>query len=277
MNFRPPRKSLGQHFLRDQRVVDRIVAAAGVDSETLVLEIGPGRGAMTQKLVTVAGGVVAVELDQELADYLRITFSNTRFVIHHADILSCNLPEVLTSACTELTFSPTVTRVVANLPYNLSSPILERLVAHRDLFADMTVMLQREVVERISSRPGNKTYGYFSVILQAYCEIKHLFDVPPGAFSPPPKVWSSIVKLTPRPVPLIAPQHEDWFFRTASAAFSQRRKTLSNALAALIPGDRSQLDNCLRQAGIDPQQRAETLSVQDFARLAACLNDKVTE
>ncbi|HNG94688.1 MAG TPA: 16S rRNA (adenine(1518)-N(6)/adenine(1519)-N(6))-dimethyltransferase RsmA [Acidobacteriota bacterium] len=273
MNFRSPRKSLGQHFLRDQRVVDRIVAVAGVDSETLVLEIGPGRGALTQKLVTVAGGVVAVEVDQELADYLRITFSNTRFVIHHADILSCNLPEVLTSACTELTFSPTVTRVVANLPYNLSSPILERLVAHRNLFTDMTVMLQREVVERISSPAGNKTYGYFSVVLQAYCDIKHLFDVPPGAFSPPPKVWSSIVKLTPRPVPLVAPQHEAWFFRTTSAAFSQRRKTLSNALAGVLPGDRSRLDDCLRQAGIDPQQRAETLSVPDFARLAACLSE----
>lgn len=262
----PPRKSLGQHFLRDQHILQRIVRCAHVNEHDLILEVGPGRGALTEKLVTTAGLVVAIELDHTLAAYLREKFSSAPFIVHQADITQCDLATCLREAQNQWQFTPAAVRVVANLPYNMSTPILEYLIQNRDLFTDFTLMLQREVVERITSPPGNKTYGYFSVFVQAYCTTQYLFDVPPQAFFPPPKVWSSVIKLTPRATPLVVPENNSTFRKIISVAFSQRRKMIGKTLLAIA--NRETLEAAFHQTGLTPQQRPETVSVQEFAQLA---------
>ncbi len=258
----PPRKSLGQHFLRDSRIVERIVTTANVTPDDLVLEIGPGRGALTERLLDTGAGVLAVEVDRDLVPYLRDRFAGPRFAIVEADITRCDLARELAAANQRDDWHFTRTRVVANLPYNLSSPILTALIENRRLFADFTVMLQREVVERIAAPPGGKDYGYFSVFVQAFCETRKCFDVSPQSFQPPPKVWSSVAKLIPRAAPLVAPEDEADFKAVASAAFGQRRKMLGTALKGICPAEA-----VLREAGIDPKRRAETVSVEEFVRL----------
>ncbi|MBX7218822.1 MAG: 16S rRNA (adenine(1518)-N(6)/adenine(1519)-N(6))-dimethyltransferase RsmA [Blastocatellia bacterium] len=262
----PPRKSLGQHFLHDPVVLQRIVSYAQLDRSTLAFEIGPGRGALTQKLLDAAGGVVAVEIDRTLATYLREHFAPTGLVVHEGDITRCDIGGLIQVGRETFGLPNGPVRVVANLPYNLSSPILEKLIEERHLFTDLTVMLQREVVERVSSPPGSKTYGYFSVFVQAFCLPQHLFDVSPQAFSPPPKVWSSVMKLTPRPTPLLPAEVEPTFLEVISAAFRERRKMLGKVLLSVAP--RPVLLEAFAKVGISPQQRAETLSVEEFVQLA---------
>jgi 16S rRNA (adenine1518-N6/adenine1519-N6)-dimethyltransferase len=266
--FPQPRKSLGQHFLRDARITAQIVRGACIGRDDLVLEIGPGRGALTAALLDAAAGVAAVEVDRDLVPHLRETFADARFFLHEGDILKINLAACLADASGALGLSPARTKLVANLPYNLSAPILERLIEARRLFADMTVMLQKEVVTRIGSPPGGKEYGYFSVFVQAYCEVTPLFDVPPQAFHPPPKVWSAVARLTPRAAPLVRPERERLFRAALSLAFGQRRKTLGKTLASLTGGDRAASDGACRRAEVDPGRRPETLSVADFVRVA---------
>ncbi|MCS7079592.1 MAG: 16S rRNA (adenine(1518)-N(6)/adenine(1519)-N(6))-dimethyltransferase RsmA [Chloracidobacterium sp.] len=266
----PPRKRFGQHFLRDAGVLRRMLAAAAVTDRDLVLEIGPGRGALTAFLIEQAGGVVAFELDRDLAAWLTARFANTRWRLHTGDVLAADLPACITQGRADFGLPEAPVKVVANLPYNVSTPIIEKLLTVRGLLDDIVVMLQREVVQRLAAVPGTKDYGYFSVIVQAYCDVRRLFDVPPGAFQPPPKVVSSVVRLTPRTQSLVPPDLEHSFQRVVGVAFEQRRKMLGGVLTR-FGLTRESVREALAAAGVAPDARPETLSVEAFVRLTQAL------
>ncbi|QUV96509.1 16S rRNA (adenine(1518)-N(6)/adenine(1519)-N(6))-dimethyltransferase RsmA [Chloracidobacterium aggregatum] len=263
----PPRKRFGQHFLRDRHLLARIVAAAQVGPDDLVVEIGPGRGALTEMLLERAAGVIAFELDRDLAAWLSVRFADRRWRLHVGDVLEADLADCVAEAGAAWGLTSAPVKVVANVPYNLSTPIVEKLLAARHLWTDIVLMLQREVVWRLAAAPGTKDYGYFSVVVQAACEVTRLFDVPPGAFHPPPKVMSSVVRLTPRPVAIVPPELMPYFCRVVSVAFEQRRKMLGGSLMRLGLS-RADLLEGLARAGIAPERRPETLSVEAFVRMA---------
>src|ERR1700694_5020100 len=187
-----PSKRFGQNFLVDNRIIDRIIRALGPRGDETIIEIGPGKGALTARLVKQAGHVVAVEFDRNLAPLLLEKFgSRDNFKLVQADAL-------ITDLCAEIP-AGTQARVVANLPYNIATAILQRLIDQRHCLTEMVLMLQREVVDRITAPPGSTERGYLSVLVEAYCETEKLFDVAPGAFTPTPKVWSSVIRLKMRP------------------------------------------------------------------------------
>ncbi len=219
------------------------------------MEIGPGQGAITRGLLQAAGELDVVELDRDLIPELEQTFANQGGLhIHGADALKFDF-------CS-LRSGPGRLRIVGNLPYNISTPILFHLLDQADCIEDMHFMLQKEVVERMAAAPGSRTYGRLSVMLQARCRVESLFGIGPGAFRPAPRVESAFVRLTPLQDPPLRPLDPVWFKQIVTHAFSQRRKTLRNSLRELITPD--QLEAC----GIDPVLRAERLSVTDFLRLA---------
>ncbi|MFA5683053.1 MAG: 16S rRNA (adenine(1518)-N(6)/adenine(1519)-N(6))-dimethyltransferase RsmA [Lysobacteraceae bacterium] len=250
------KKALGQHFLHDRQVVERILRAIDPRPGQRIVEIGPGAGALTFPLLQRHGELTAIEFDRDLiAPLTEAAARHGALHIIHADALSVDFTAL--AAGTPL-------RVVGNLPYNISSPILFHLLDHADAIADMHFMLQKEVVDRMAAAPGSKVYGRLSVMLQAACEVQALFDVPPAAFRPPPKVDSAVVRLRPRGDPGIA--DAVLFAGLVKQAFSQRRKTLRNTLHGLC-GEAE-----LRACGIDPSARAETLAVDDFRRLTRHLS-----
>jgi 16S rRNA (adenine1518-N6/adenine1519-N6)-dimethyltransferase len=252
-----PKKSFGQHFLHERRYIERIVAAISPRAEDFLVEIGPGEGALTFPLLAAAGKLTAIELDTDLIPRLQQQAAGIgELAIVHADVLKVDL-----SALARQAGVPRL-RVAGNLPYYISSPILFHCVEHAPAIADMHFMLQKEVVDRMAAAPGSKVYGRLSVMLQLACRVEPLFDVPPGAFRPPPKVDSSVVRL----LPLAAEARHDAdpvrLHAIVKAAFAQRRKTLSNALRQLLDAD------AIRMAGIDPKARAEVLSPMEFVALA---------
>jgi 16S rRNA (adenine1518-N6/adenine1519-N6)-dimethyltransferase len=219
------KKSLGQNFLVDESYVKRIVAALGPQADETVVEIGPGRGALTGQLVAAAGRVVAVEFDRELAALLRGRFAaSDNFRLVEADALEVDY-------CAEIAPAATA-RVAANLPYNVSTAILQRLIAQRRCLTEFVLMLQREVVERMTAAPGSTERGYLSVLVEAHCEAEALFDVPPGAFRPVPKVWSTVARLRIRERAACFETDEELLWQIVGAGFAQRRKTLFNNLRA---------------------------------------------
>ncbi|NYZ61634.1 16S rRNA (adenine(1518)-N(6)/adenine(1519)-N(6))-dimethyltransferase RsmA [Luteimonas deserti] len=249
----PAKKSLGQNFLHERGVVDRIVLAIAPRPGDRIVEIGPGQGAMTFPLLERHGALTAIEFDRDLLAPLAAqasAYGNLTLV--HANVLDVDLGGLAVGA---------PIRLVGNLPYNLSSPILFHALAHAASIVDMHFMLQKEVVERMAAGPGSKVYGRLSVMLQAYCDVTALFTVGPGAFRPPPKVDSAVVRLRPRPTDTIMIDDHARFAAIVRAAFGQRRKTLRNALGALMDAGE------IASAGVDPQTRAEQLSVADFVRL----------
>jgi len=256
MNARP-KKSFGQHFLHEKRYIERIVAAIAPRADDHVVEIGPGEGALTLPLLKAAGRLTAIELDTDLIPDLQARANPVGALeIVQADVLTVDF----TALAQRL--GATRLRVAGNLPYYISSPILFHCVEHAAAIADMHFMLQKEVVERMAADPGSKVYGRLSVMLQLACRVEPLFTVPPGAFRPPPKVDSAVVRL----VPLAAHERHDAdpdrVHAIVKAAFAQRRKTLSNALKNLLDSE------AIASAGIDPKARAETLAPLDFVRLA---------
>ncbi|MGH9942339.1 MAG: 16S rRNA (adenine(1518)-N(6)/adenine(1519)-N(6))-dimethyltransferase RsmA [Pyrinomonadaceae bacterium] len=262
------KKSLGQNFLADAGVAARIVREFGPRAGETVVEIGPGRGALTAQLVGRVGRVVAVELDRELIPVLRNRFgAREDFTVVEADALAADFCQLIAPA--------REARVVANLPYYISTAVLQRLIAQRACLSEMILMLQREVVERITARAGERERGYLSVLVEAYCEAEHLFDVPPTAFRPAPKVWSALVRLRVRQQwPAGEAPDESVLWALVSAGFSQRRKTIFNnlrqaggALGPLVEGAGGAAE-LLAQAGVDPQRRAETLTLAEWSRLA---------
>jgi len=263
---RPAKKSLGQHFLHERGVIDRLLLAIAPQPGDRIVEIGPGQGALTFPLLRRHGALAAIEFDRDLLAPLTAQApAHGALRLIHSDVLDVDLSALAAELVAE---SPDAAgddgrmRLVGNLPYNLSSPILFHALDHAPAIRDMHFMLQKEVVDRMAAEPGSKVYGRLSVMLQAHCRVSALFKVPPGAFRPPPKVDSAVVRLVPRAPAEIGIDDARVFAAVVRDAFGQRRKTLRNALSA-------QCDEALiAAAGIDPQLRAERLSVADFVRLA---------
>lgn len=256
-----PRKRFGQHFLSDQAVVHRIVRAVAPRVGEHVIEIGPGQGAITLPLMKQLHAIEVVELDRDLINELSARVKPFGdLVVHNQDVLTFDF--------TAAKKDKRLLRIVGNLPYNISTPLIFHLLAHADVIEDMVFMLQKEVADRLSAAPGSEAYGRLSVMVQYYCETNHLFDVPPSAFYPPPKVDSSIILLRPyKTLPHIA-KDEKHFSALVKLAFSQRRKTLKNNLKSIANAD------LYTTLGIDPGLRAEVLSVSDFVRLSNALVNK---
>ncbi len=251
------KKSLGQNFLKDPHYLAKIADCAGLGQDDNVLEIGPGLGHLTAVLAARVRNVLALELDDRLIPILEKEFSGIeRVVIEQADALEYAYERL-----------PGKWKVVANLPYYISTPIIQKLLLHRDKFLSLTLMLQKEVAERIAAAPGGKEYGYLSVLVQLYSRPRIEFLVPPGAFTPQPDVDSAVVTLTIFERPAVLLKDEPFFIHVVKAAFSQRRKTLRNSLKQLgLPKEK--MDTALDKTGIDLGRRAETLSVEEFGRLA---------
>ena len=262
MNHRP-RKRFGQNFLHDPAVIGRIVAAINPAASDQLVEIGPGQGAITLPLLQQAGRLVVVELDRDLVGPLQARCADLGEVtIYNADALRFDF-------CTLARDTPL--RIVGNLPYNISTPLLFHLLAQHDCIRDMHFMLQKEVVERMAATPGSRQYGRLSVMLQYRCKVIHLFNIGPGAFSPPPRVESAFVRLVPYECPPVQVNDEAVFEQLVRQAFSQRRKTLRNALRDMLAAE------AISALGIDPAARAETLTVSDFATLANSVPPPGTE
>ncbi len=263
-----PSKRLGQNFLTDHRIADRIIKALDPKPDETIVEIGPGRGALTGQLVESAGRLVAVEFDRNLWDLLLEKFgSSSNFKLVQSDAL-------VTDFCSEIRPARQA-RLIANLPYNISTAILQRLIDQRACLTEMVLMLQREVVDRITAAAGSTDRGYLSVLVQAYCEAEKLFDVAPGAFHPKPKVWSSVIRLRPRL--RIGVKNEALLWKIVSAGFAQRRKTILNNLRS-APGELELLIKqhggasiVLCEANVDLQRRAETLTFDEWARISSAL------
>lgn len=260
-----PRKRFGQNFLVDENVLTKIVEAADLSPEDVVLEVGPGLGTLTRALAAHAGRVVAVELDRDLLRVLETAtvadLPNVRTVA--GDILELPLEELLPADAPAY-------KVVANLPYYITSPVILKFLTSRRPWARLVFMVQREVAERLNAGPGTKAYGSLTVTLHFFAEVTIAARVPRTAFFPPPEVDSAVVVLTPRPEPLPPGPERDAFFAVVRAAFGQRRKTLANALAG--GGFRPPvIQAALSAAGVDGRRRGETLSLSEFVALAHCL------
>ena len=248
-----PRKRFGQNFLKDQSVLDDIVSAIGPRQTDHMLEIGPGMGAMTENLLPHLSRLDVIELDRDLVIYLKKRFPEDKLTVHQGDALSFDFRATGASEINKW-------RIVGNLPYNISSPLLFHLMNFSSCIEDQHFMLQREVVERMVAEPGSKTYGRLSVMLQWKYDMELLFIVPPDAFDPMPKVDSAIVRMIPRENPEIC--SPGTLEKTVTQAFSQRRKMLRNNLAPLFSESR------LIELGVDPTRRPEELTVEQFIRLS---------
>lgn len=259
-----PRKRFGQNFLHDTTVIGQIVAAIGLDRRDNLLEIGPGLGALTEPLLAEVDGMTVIELDRDLAAQLKINIganSHPDFTIINDNAMDIDYRELAIKQ------GKGAFRVVGNLPYNISTPILFRLLEFADVICDMHFMLQKEVVDRITAEPNTKAYGRLSVIMQYHCQSEYLLTVPNGAFNPPPKVTSAVFRLTPFANKPITAKDETVFSLVVREAFNHRRKTLRAIFkaSALLPT----LDETdFEQIAINPQARPETLGVAEFVALA---------
>ncbi|NIV75674.1 MAG: 16S rRNA (adenine(1518)-N(6)/adenine(1519)-N(6))-dimethyltransferase RsmA [Gammaproteobacteria bacterium] len=254
----PPRKRFGQHFLHDRRVIERIVNAVDPHPGERLVEIGPGRGALTQALLERAGALDVVELDRDLARGLAQRFGSAGGLrVHTADALRFDF--------TALARAGERLRVVGNLPYNISTPLIFHLLAQRHALEDMHFMLQREIVDRLVAPPGGRDYGRLTVMVRYACDARRLFTVGAGAFTPAPRVASAFVRLSVRREPPVRVGDERVFERLVARCFSQRRKTLRNTLRGWL----AEAD--IRSAGVDPGARPQTLDLEAFAALARVL------
>jgi 16S rRNA (adenine1518-N6/adenine1519-N6)-dimethyltransferase len=249
-----PRKRFGQNFLHDPAVIGRIVQAINPQAGDCLVEIGPGQGAITLPLLQAAGELIVVELDRDLIGPLADRCRDIGVLtVHNADALSFDFSALAADR---------PLRVVGNLPYNISTPLLFHLLGQHTCIRDMHFMLQKEVVERMAAAPGSGAYGRLSIMLQYRCRVTPLFTIGSGAFNPPPKVDSAFVRLEPHATPPVTLDDEAVFADLVRTAFMQRRKTLRNTLRTLLDADE------ISAAGIDPAARAETLSLAEFAELA---------
>lgn len=260
MNHRA-KKRFGQNFLRDPGVIAGIVAAIRPREGEHLVEIGPGMGAMTEPLLDACKVMDAVELDRDLIPGLRAQFAvQGGLTLHNADALKfdfCSLVD-----------DERPLRVVGNLPYNISTPLIFHLLAQSHCIRDMHFMLQQEVVNRLAAAPGGGDYGRLGIMVQYHCEVEKLFSVPPEAFTPPPKVHSAIVRLTPYESPPVPAKDEKLLSQLVTRAFQQRRKTLRNNLKKIIGSD------TIESLGIDPGRRPETLTLEEYVRLADALYEQ---
>jgi 16S rRNA (adenine1518-N6/adenine1519-N6)-dimethyltransferase len=270
------KKSLGQNFLSDANYITRIVAAVNVSPADTIIEIGPGRGALTEKLVKTGAEVITIELDRNLIEPLRSEFRDrSNFSVVENDALTANFGDLISDSRAESRISnlpsqisnlesqipePKRVKLVANLPYYISTAILQHLARQRENFSFLVLMFQREVVDRITAQPGSSGRGFLTVVAESAFQMERLFDVPPTAFRPVPKVWSSVLRLTPKPDSNL---DEGSFRKLVSVAFAQKRKNIANNLKTVFP----RYAEALSDAGIDPKLRAEALSLEDWQRL----------
>ena len=265
-----PSKRLGQHFLRDQRIIHRIVDALAPKPEETIIEIGPGTGALTSVLVERAGRIIAVEFDNKLAPLLSERFAGfENFKLVMGDALT-------TDFCAEILPARSA-RLVANLPYNISTAILQHLITQRACLDEMVLMLQKEVVERVLALAGTSDRGFISVLVEAYCESEKLFDVAPGAFRPPPKVWSSVMRLKFRPRINAEIPDDRLLWEVVSAGFALKRKTILNNLRHAsgrlqeILKSNGGASIVLCKANVELQRRAETLTLEEWGRIVQAI------
>ncbi|MNO79484.1 Ribosomal RNA small subunit methyltransferase A [compost metagenome] len=266
------KKSLGQNFLIDQNILNKIVDAAELDSTKGALEIGPGIGALTERLAQSAGAVTAVEIDKRLIPILKEVLEPYEHVhVEQADVLDVDLPALFAANFKDMS----KVSVVANLPYYVTTPILMKLLEEKLPLEHIVVMIQKEVAERMAASPGSKEYGSLSIAVQYYSEPKLICTVPHTVFIPQPNVDSAVIRLTVREEPPVDTKDEAHFFDVVRSSFTQRRKTISNNLKSryTLPEGRERIDALLHQAGIEPSRRGETLSLQEFATLSNVLFD----
>lgn len=263
-------KRLGQNFLTDLSVVDRIVESSGAGPGDLVIEIGPGMGVLTARAAQAAGKVTAIEVDGKLIPILRETLAPyPNVTVIHEDVLKADLPAIIEKERILPGGAPAQrVRILGNLPYYITTPILMKLLEERVGMQSITIMVQKEVAERIAAAPGSRVYGALSVAVQYYCRIHYVLTVPKEAFYPVPKVDSAVIHLEVRPEPPVELLSEKLFFECVKKGFGQRRKTLHNALTGIRDLDKEQTGALLTACGIDPIRRAETLSLDEFAALA---------
>lgn len=265
------KKSLGQNFLTEPNILRKIVETAGIDENTNVIEVGPGIGALTEQLARNAAQVLAFEIDDRLLPVLQDTLAPyPNVTVVHQDVLEADLVKTTGEVFTQ----DLPLKVVANLPYYITTPIMMHFLESNLPVAEMVVMMQREVADRISAAPGTKAYGSLTIAVQYYMEAKLAFIVPKTVFVPQPNVDSAILKLTRRPTPAVAVTDEQAFFRLTKAAFQLRRKTLWNNLLHAYGKDdatKAWLTKSLEEADIDPKRRGETLSLAEFAALSNAL------
>jgi 16S rRNA (adenine1518-N6/adenine1519-N6)-dimethyltransferase len=261
MSKHRPRKRFGQHFLADPGVIDAIVNAIGPQDDEIIVEIGPGPGAITTPIAQRCGHLHAIELDRDLAARLRTQFAGSdRVTIHEADALSFDYSELGSRL-----------RIIGNLPYNISTPLMFRLLHQRDVIYDMHFMLQKEVVDRMAAEPGSKAFGRLTIMLGCYLDIEALFEVDRQAFEPPPKVTSAVVRMRPLPADSVDIHDGQILSKIVAAAFSKRRKTLRNALR-----DHASEED-LYTLDIDPGLRPENVAIPDWVALANHLAEKPLE
>ena len=254
------RKRFGQNFLHDQQVIDRIIREIAPENCDHLLEVGPGQGALTVQLAGSGAKLDCVELDRDLAEHLRHQYRDYDNVnIHQHDILKFDL--------NDLELSGKRVRIIGNLPYNISTPVLFHLLKYYEKIKDMSFMLQLEVVERMSANVGDKNYGRLSLMLQYFCQAEKLFDVPPQAFTPQPKVNSAVVRLTPHKVLPVTAKDTDCLKLVVRTAFNQRRKTLKNSLKTLIS------DSELGDLEIDMKLRPEKLTLIDYVKISDAISE----
>jgi len=256
------RRALGQHFLRDAGIARAIVDLVAPTAADLVVEIGPGQGALTQELARRAGRVVALEVDRGLLESLRRRWPAVEVL--EADARTWDYGALERAPGGRVL-------VVGNLPYSVGKPIVAALLEARGALDAMALMLQREVAERLAAPPGGKVYGALSVLTQAVCDVELALRVPPGAFRPPPKVESAVVRLTPRSHARVPPELEARFREVVRAAFASRRKTLANALTGGLGLSLGVAREAATRSGVDPGRRAETLTIEEFVELTARL------
>lgn len=258
-----PKKSLGQHFLIDANIVKKIIQAAEITHEDSILEIGPGKGILTRQLCSASRMVYAVEIDRQLLPFLRkelANFSNLELI--QGDILKV-----------EMNLFPSPFKVVANIPYQISSPLLGRLIEERKRIASMTLMVQREVAERITAKPGTKEYGPLSIFIQCYASATIAFHIKRSSFSPPPKVDSSLIRILPLPRPRIASLEDGLFFKVVKGAFAHRRKSIRNSLKD-EGFSAERLDPVFKDLSIDSGRRGETFTIEEYGVLSDALFGK---
>ena len=260
-------KSLGQNFLIDDSVPRDIVSGAEVNKEDLVIEIGPGVGTLTAQLLNTAKKVVAIELDNDLIPILQQELGdNPNFRLIHNDALKVDFNEVIGDEES--------VKLVANLPYYVTTPIIVKLLKENYKFKSLTIMIQKEVAERMNAEPGNKDYGALSLLVQYYCDTKIVRKVPPACFIPRPKVDSIVIRLDRLAEPKVKVENEKLFFDIIRNSFNMRRKTLWNGVKS-IGVAKEKLEEAFAEAGVDPKRRGETLSIQEFAKLSDCINSKL--
>lgn len=264
------KKSFGQNFLVDQNYVVKIISALDLQTGETVIEIGPGRGALTEKLLESGANVVAVELERDMIAVLKEKFGETEnFDLIEGDALKIDFSE-LANSISDIQ-NPKPVKLVANLPYYISTAILQKLIEQRAAFSGMILMFQREVVERITAEVGNKERGFLTVLTEAYLDAEKLFDVPPEAFRPAPKVRSAVVRLTPKSEVQIT--DEKLFREIISAAFTQKRKTILNNLknVPVLKNRNIDANSILEKSGIEPNRRAESLALEDWKQILDAL------